>query len=70
MKNNREKKTTDEQLADLLLQRNAEKQERVNRVAKILEEASKKERVTLVVSSMNFTPDGRISPVIQLVALD
>jgi S-adenosylmethionine/arginine decarboxylase-like enzyme len=65
-----EKKTTDEQLADLLLQKNAEKQERVSRVAKILEEASQKERVTLVVSSLNFTPDGRVSPVIQLVALD
>lgn len=65
-----EKKTTDEQLADLLLQKNAEKQERVARVAKVFEEASKKERVTLVVSSLNISPDGRVAPVIQLVALD
>lgn len=65
-----EKKTTDEQLADLLLQKNAEKRERVERVAKVLEEVSKKERVSIVVASLNLTPDGRMSPVIQLVALD
>lgn len=65
-----EKKTTDEQLTDLLLLKNAEKQERVARVARVLEDASKAERVTLVVSSLNFTPDGRVAPVIQLMALD
>lgn len=65
-----ENKTTDEQLADLLLKKNAEKQERVARVAKVLEEASNKERVTLVVSSLKFTQDGRLVPEIQLVAVD
>lgn len=65
-----EKKTTDEQLADLLLQKNAEKRERVERVAKALEEISKKERVTMIVASLNLTQDGRISPVIQLIAMD
>lgn len=65
-----ETKTTDEQLADLLLKKNAEKQERVERVAKALEEASKKERVSLVVTSFNLTQDGRMFPVIKLVAMD
>jgi hypothetical protein len=62
-------KTTDEQLADLLLKKNEEKQTRVKRCGDALNELLSKERVTIMVSSFNIT-DGRISPVIQLVAMD
>jgi hypothetical protein len=62
-------RTADEMLADVLLQKDAEKKERVERCAKVIEEVCQKERVTLIVSSFNIM-DGRIAPVIQLVAMD
>jgi hypothetical protein len=62
-------RTTDEQLADLLLKKNAEKKERVDRCAKLVQEALEKERVTITVPSFNII-EGRIVPVIQLAAMD
>jgi hypothetical protein len=61
-----QKKPTDEALATLMVDR----QERVLRAAKAFEEISKKERVTLVVSSLNLSPEGKVSPVIQIMPID
>lgn len=59
------KKPTDEALATLMLDR----QERVQRCGKAIEEALKTERCSLSVSHLDLI-EGRISPVIKIAALD
>jgi hypothetical protein len=60
-----EKKPTDEAMATLMLDR----QERVQRCAKVIEETCKAERVTLIVPGFDII-DGRLVGKIQLVAMD
>ena len=59
------KKPTDEAMATLMLDR----QERVQRCSKVIEETLKAERVTLAVPGFDLV-EGRMIPKIQLVAMD
>lgn len=60
-----EKKPTDEAMATLMLDR----QERVERAGKAIEEVLKKERVAIMVRSLDLV-EGRLNPRIELGALD
>jgi hypothetical protein len=60
-----EKKPTDEAMATLMLDR----QERMQRCGKALEEALKQERCNLTVTNLQLI-EGRIVPQIQIVPLD
>lgn len=62
-------KTTDQQLAELFQKKEEEKKARVERCAKLIQEACQKENVIIIVPSLNLV-EGRIQPVIQLVAMD
>lgn len=61
----KDKPTTDEAMAALMLDR----QERIERFGKALEELSKKERVRLKVAGFDLV-EGRLIPVIKLEAMD
>lgn len=60
-----EKKPTDEAMATLMLDR----QERVERAGKAIEETLKKERVAMNVPALLLV-EGKVQPQIQLVPLD